>query len=286
MNNRPLISIILPVWNGGAFLSKAIESVLKQTYDNWELILVDDCSTDETPKIIETFLGRDPRIRSFRNSQNLKLPGSLNVGFSIAKGQYFTWISDDNLLMPKFLELMRKNIEELNCDFVYSNYWVIDENDTRTKLAQVGDLSTLAAENCIGASFLYKSEVMKVIGGYDTTKFMYEDYDYWVRIRLQGFDMQKIEESNYEYRIHDKQLSQTKSLPKDYLRFRIELPEKFKQNGVMFDRVKTVRILVFFLARNRQVLFAFQSLKYLKIGDIARFLKVIILDLHRKVKFL
>jgi glycosyltransferase involved in cell wall biosynthesis len=100
----PLVSIILPTYNGSQYLSEAIESCLHQTYENWELILVDDCSTDATPQIIGRYVGRDPRIRSIRHASNKKLPEALNTGHAAAQGEYLMWTSDDNRLLPAAIE--------------------------------------------------------------------------------------------------------------------------------------------------------------------------------------
>ena len=91
-----LISVVLPIYNGARFLKESVESVVNQTCTDWELLILDDCSTDETPEIALRYAGADPRIRYFRNESNLKLPGNLNKGFSLARGNYLTWTSDDN----------------------------------------------------------------------------------------------------------------------------------------------------------------------------------------------
>ena len=91
-----LISIVLPVYNGAKFLCESIDSVINQTYKNWELLILDDCSTDETAKIAQKYVEQDSRIRYYLNEKNLRLPRNLNKGFSLAKGDYLTWTSDDN----------------------------------------------------------------------------------------------------------------------------------------------------------------------------------------------
>ena len=107
-----LISVILPVYNGERFLAQSIESVIAQKYDNWELVILDDCSTDATPNIIQKYAKEDKRIKYYRNEQNLKLPGNLNKGFSIAKGSYLTWTSDDNKYRDNALEKMYNVIQD------------------------------------------------------------------------------------------------------------------------------------------------------------------------------
>ena len=80
------ISIVLPTYNGEKVIKKSIESVLSQTYVNWELIIVNDCSTDNTLSVIESYEQSDSRIRVYNNTTNQKLPRSLNIGFSHATG--------------------------------------------------------------------------------------------------------------------------------------------------------------------------------------------------------
>lgn len=91
------VSIILPVYNGERYLEQSIRSVLNQTYTDLELVIVNDCSTDYTETIIMKFVNEDKRVKYIRNDENMKLPGSLNVGFSHATGEYYTWTSDDNM---------------------------------------------------------------------------------------------------------------------------------------------------------------------------------------------
>ena len=97
-------SIVLPTYNGEEFLSNSIESVINQTFQDWELIIVNDCSTDNSLSIAEEYFKKDNRIRIINNAENKKLPESLNIGFREAKGDYFTWTSDDNEYYPNAIE--------------------------------------------------------------------------------------------------------------------------------------------------------------------------------------
>src|SRR3989442_10179514 len=125
---QPAISIVLPTHEGARFLRESIDSCLAQTYADFELILVDDCSTDATPAILAEYAARDARVRTFRNGENLKLPQSLNVGFSHAAGRYFTWISDDNRFRPAALQTLAAMLDARpDLDVVYSDCSVIDE---------------------------------------------------------------------------------------------------------------------------------------------------------------
>ena len=217
----------MPVWNGAKYLNSAVESVLNQTFKDFELIIVDDASTDETSEIIANYLNRDSRINTIRNSKNLKLPASLNAGFRSAKGNWLTWTSDDNLLEPNCLEILINFASEKNIDFVFSDYKIIDGDGKLVGISKTGPSEKLLSENTIGACFLYTRQIFKTVGDYAENKFMYEDYEYWVRTFKAGFQMAHIENQNpYRYRIHDLQLSNTKRLPKHFVEFRYQLSQE------------------------------------------------------------
>ena len=99
-----LVSIIMPSYNTGKFIKETINSVLNQTYNNWELIIVDDCSTDDTLSIANKYSSMDKRIHVIHNEVNKKLPASLNIGFRRAEGKYLTWTSDDNMYVSDALK--------------------------------------------------------------------------------------------------------------------------------------------------------------------------------------
>ena len=101
---NPKISVILPSYNGERYLAQSIQSVIDQTETDWELIIVNDCSTDSTLEIATKFAKIDRRIKVISNEKNSKLPASLNEGFRRAKGKYLTWTSDDNYYKPDALK--------------------------------------------------------------------------------------------------------------------------------------------------------------------------------------
>src|SRR5215472_937240 len=123
-----LVSIILPVYNGQKYLGLSIESCLTQTHQNFELVIVDDGSSDNTPTIIEKYAAADDRIKLIRNKKNLGLPESLNVGFEFSQGEFLTWFQSDNLYTPTAVAYM---VQQL-CTFpkiglVYCSSHRIDE---------------------------------------------------------------------------------------------------------------------------------------------------------------
>lgn len=119
----------MPTYNGEKYIKESIESVLCQSFEDFEFIIVNDCSSDGTLSIIEDYAKKDARIKVISNPENIKLPESLNVGFSAARGEYLTWTSDDNkfknnafAVMNEYLDA-HENISLVSCAMDY-----IDEN--------------------------------------------------------------------------------------------------------------------------------------------------------------
>jgi len=207
----PLVSIILPTYNGARFIRQSLDSCLRQTHANFELIIVDDCSTDETPRIIEEYAARDARVKVIHNSVNQKLPASLNIGFAAASGRYFTWTSDDNYYAPEAIEKMVTVLEQQpETDLVYTDYYEIDDGDRVLGIKEFGDIneSVVTWQGC-GACFLYKAEVHARNKGYNVSTFLIEDYDFFLRASLHSrFYYYKVH-NLYYYRHHAASLTGT-----------------------------------------------------------------------------
>lgn len=213
MTNKPTVSIVLPVYNGERYLNEALDSVLNQTYPSWELIIVDDCSTDSTPTIANSYAASDDRIRYVRNETNKKLPASLNVGFSLASGKYFTWISDDNRFGETALELMVAVLDnDPQTDLVYCRMRRIDEHGKLIRpLMLPQNVSFIYCYNVVLACFLYRREVQESLGGYDESLFLVEDYDFWLRA-YRSFSFRHLPDAPYYYRVHSGALTSTRAL--------------------------------------------------------------------------
>lgn len=205
-----LISIVLPVYNGEKYLEQSIWSIINQTYKNWELIIVDDCSKDTTEEIANRFVALDSRIKYFKNEFNLRLPKNLNKGFSLTKGNYLTWTSDDNKYKPEAIEKMYKVLRKYDAQFVFASCVIIDENDEEFEYIMQGKSSykRIVGQNPVGACFMYTRKVYEEIGGYDPNFTLVEDFDYWQRICMK-FKFYVIEEILYEYRLHKESLTGT-----------------------------------------------------------------------------
>lgn len=205
---RSLVSVVLPTYNRAHLLSDAIRSVLAQSWPELELIVVDDHSQDETPQVAQAF--EDPRLRYVRNDSNQRLPCTLNRGFSLARGEYLTWTSDDNLIAPTAIERMVERVCHGNCDLVYADYYQFSDLDDQGRPQGVArrrlpEALQLARGNHIGACFLYTRRLHEVVGDYDPELFLVEDYDYWIRA-AQSFSFCHIPEPLYYFRRDEKTL--------------------------------------------------------------------------------
>ena len=126
----PKVSIGLPVYNGENYLKKAISSILSQSFSDFEIIISDNASTDETREICEYFKNRDSRIRYFRNDKNMGASWNFNNTFQVSSGRYFKWAAHDDVLAPDFLarcvEVLDNDLSIVLCQ---TEIQVIDEND-------------------------------------------------------------------------------------------------------------------------------------------------------------
>lgn len=121
-----LVSIITPSYNTAKFIAETIDSVRLQTYNNWEMIIVDDCSTDDTDAVVEGYLG-DSRIKFFKNEKNSGAAMSRNRALREAKGRWIAFLDSDDLWEPRKLEKQIKFMEKSGYSFSYTNYVEIDE---------------------------------------------------------------------------------------------------------------------------------------------------------------
>ena len=221
-----LVSIVLPVYNGSDFIEEALDSVLNQTYKNFELIAINDGSQDNTGEILDRYAEKDERIRVY-HQQNIKLPGTLSRGFQEARGEYLTWISHDNRFKPDFLERMIACLERHpSWDMIYANLDIIGEDSLPLKGTDyyrgyqrppgsdhihlpkdTAELNT-SPNNFIGGGFLYRDRVAWLIGDYSGLRYTREDYDYWMRVNsLLTLRHADFKDPVYDYRFHSDSLT-------------------------------------------------------------------------------
>jgi len=195
-NINKLVSIILPTYNGVSRIRGAIYSILEQSYDNWELLVLDDGSTDDTPLIMNDFTKKDSRIKYLKNEINLGIQKTLNKGIQYANGEYIARIDDDDVWIDKDklkeqVEFLEKNQEHV---LVGMGVVVVDENNTELFRYLLPENNTeikskLLGKNCfVHSSVLFRKYAAMKFGGYDeslNTRHL-EDYDLWLKLGTIG----------------------------------------------------------------------------------------------------
>lgn len=198
----PTVSVVLPVYNQAAYLPAAIDSVLGQTYRDFELIAVDDGSTDDTPTVLDSYDTRQGFTCVRQDNQGL--PRALNAGFARARGLYLTWTSSDNVMLPNMLEVLVRVLESSpSIGLAYADRFFMDEEGRDLGRFNVPgyDPYLLLHVNLVHCCFLYRRACMERIGGYDPDFIYGEDWEYWIRMS-QYFGMMRVPQALYRYRLH------------------------------------------------------------------------------------
>lgn len=208
----PRVSIILPVYNGADYLACAIDSILAQEFDDFELICIDDGSRDESGAIIRGFAERDPRVRDCPNPRNMGLPATLNRGTELARAALHSWTSHDNLLRPSMVGKLVAALDATpKAAIAYAGYTVVDGSGEPLRYHPPRSIDDRLFGNPVGAAFLYRSTVPAALGGYDEALFGAEDYDFWLRAARQ-FNFVAVEEDLYLYRRHPASLTDQRAI--------------------------------------------------------------------------
>lgn len=216
----PVVSIVIPAYNHAPYVAETIESVLRQTYNQWELIIIDDGSTDETPAIIQGY--RDPRIRTFRHD-NRGLSATLNRGVSLARGKYFAFLPSDDVYEPDKLTVQVEVLEKNpTVGVVFSRQTVIDaqgQPSPETHVQSWFEVSFTTKEEIFPALFerdflstpthLLRMECFARVGLFDESLVTTQDYDLWLRI-LRYYDIRLLPQALVRMRWHEH--NQTRSV--------------------------------------------------------------------------
>ncbi len=206
--NRPLVSVIIPCYNYGRYIESAIDSVLRQTFQNLEIIVVDDGSND--PKTIALFQKlAKPKTRVLRQA-NRGLPGARNAGIRHAKGKYVCCLDADDTLEPTYLEKAISLLESTpGAALAYS--WVQLFGDEQTIWrTEPFDLEKLLSYNHISVAAVFSRAAWKQVGGYcEEMRQGYEDWEFWINLGTRGLHGNLIPEALFNHRRHGRTMTHT-----------------------------------------------------------------------------
>lgn len=231
-----LVSIIMPSYNTGKFIGESIESVLNQSYANWELLIVDDCSTDDTDAVVKNF--SDPRIKFFRNEKNMGAAFSRNFALRQAGGEWIAFLDSDDIWLPEKLERQLTFMNANGYKFCGTANSLIDEksNDlgvnVRSKIRRVGKLGMhlYCWANCL--TVIYHAPTVGLIQVADLKKN--NDYAMWLKV-IRHCDFFALDEILAKYRVRKNSLfhdSKTKLIKSFYTLWRVG--ENFSPPAALF----------------------------------------------------
>ena len=213
MESQPLVSVIMPCYNMEKYISEAIVSVRQQTYPHWELLIVDDASTDATEAVIKSHCQQDEKIHFTKKDIHSGIADSRNLCIKMAQGRYLAFLDADDIWQPKKLETQLAFMTKKKIGFSYSSYDCIDENgqplNKIVKTAGDMDYEAYLHNTIIGCSTVMVDK--DIVGNVVVPKFRTsEDTATWLDILKKGFVAYAIEQPLTRYRIRSKSASSNK----------------------------------------------------------------------------
>lgn len=199
---KPRVSIVLPVYNQAHFLPEALDSIFAQTYQDFELIVVNDGSTDGTAQVVAGY--QQQHTFTVIEQANQGLPSALNAGFKQSGAEYLTWTSSDNILLPNMLEVLSTALDQNPViGLVYADRYLISEDGIELGRFNLPDYDPdlLLHVNLVHCCFLYRRACMAQVGLYDPEFIYGEDWEYWIRIS-RYYPMKHVPVALYRYRLH------------------------------------------------------------------------------------
>lgn len=220
---KGLVSIVVPVYNAGAYIENTIRMVEAQTFKNWELVLVDDCSSDNGRQVIRDYLAAGQKtkenIRLIEKEKNQGAAMARNTGIDAARGRYIAFLDADDVWLPQKLEKELEFMKEKQAAFVFTSYEFGDENARGTgKIVRAPELLTY--DRALSRTVIFTSTVLldteKLCGGREKRQLLHmpvvesEDTALWWKILRSGFDAYGLDEALVIYRRPASSLSSNK----------------------------------------------------------------------------
>lgn len=243
MVTNPLVSILMPVYKTAPYLREAMDSMLSQTFTDFELIVLDDCSPDDAAAIMDTY--SDPRIVRYKGEKNAGLSNVLNVGIGLARGKYIARMDSDDISLPNRLQVQVDYLEtHPEIDLVSvgmrlfgakEEVWIRELNPEKVKINALFHSPILHASSvwCKGSfekqGLRFRQEMVPA-----------EDYDLWTRALVKGLKLVNLPDVLYKYRMHpsqatvqaDKTSAKSREVQQEYLR--LALPSLSQKNREAF----------------------------------------------------
>jgi len=210
---KKLVSIITPMYNSEKFIEATIKSVINQTYKDWEMIIVDDCSTDNSPNIVKPYAENDSRIKYIRAESNKGVSHARNIAIKESQGQFIAFLDSDDIWDEHKLEKQIDFMIKKDCVISFTSYELMDENNERLdKIINVPsevDYNTLLKGNILGCLTVVVDK-SKLDFEIKMSGVRHEDYVLWLSILKKGYIAYGINENLAMYRKSNNSLSGNK----------------------------------------------------------------------------
>jgi glycosyltransferase involved in cell wall biosynthesis len=208
--SSPKVSVIVTAYNYAEYIEEALDSVLDQTYDDFELVIVDDGSTDETPEILTEYSYEYPDTVRCITLDGRGLAGACNRGIEAARGEYIIRLDADDYFDENILTIEAQYLDSNpEIDLVYPDYYTVDETGEiidHVRLPKVGEEIKLLDRSPLAAGAMYRKEAWEAIDGYNESLRYQEDYDFWVKF-ITEFDVHNVNLPLMYYRQHGSSMS-------------------------------------------------------------------------------
>lgn len=211
--SSPVISVVMPVYNSEPYLAEAIESILNQTFADFEFLIFDDGSTDRSPEIIREYARKDARIIPQFSPINRGYVVHLNEGIRRSRGKYVARMDSDDVALPKRFEMQQSFLACHPAVGIVGSSWItIDEKGSEVGLVKRSSTPSYVFWRCFFGNPLahptvtYRKEIVASVDGYNELRVPSEDYDLWTRI-IDNCEFSNIEEPLLKYRVHSASVS-------------------------------------------------------------------------------
>lgn len=265
----PKISVIMPVYNGERYLRESIESILGQTFTDFEFIIINDASTDSSPQIMQSY--DDSRIRIIDNRTNIGLTRSLNVALEQARGELIARQDDDDISLPERLEKQLKYFEEHPETAVLGTSIYIIDNKGEILGSQVitadPSRNAFSGSRFVHGSTMYKRDVVRDLGGYNEIFRYSQDFDLWLRV-AKNHQVRGLPEKLYKLRYHQGSLQikyRDEAALYHLLALRIDR-NKLNENVLKDIKDKGIKSLYDHLNKNEKI-FYHQSMAFVHVRN-------------------
>lgn len=246
--NEPLVSVVMPIYNAQRYLTQAIDSILSQTLKNFELILVNDASTDKTLYIINKFKSKDNRIRLINNKKNLQMAESLNLAIDLAKSDLIARMDQDDISLPNRLEVQHAFMQSHpNVAIVGNDIIIIDEHDKVTgkrtyPISSKGLKKILFRYSAFAhPTVMFRKYHFQKVGGYNPKKHPCEDIDLWFRLGTK-YEFANIPNFLLKYRVSIASGSHKNLINTEIIGFKIKIEaiKKYGYKPVFYDIIYNI----------------------------------------------